>query len=118
MYSDLIALIEKETGLQVKLFYTKEIEPCIIYDVSPLSNNGILAQDNLMVRIVHNTARECLEVEQIINNIILTCGDRVVPNYSSARLNGGGFMPQDETNTVHKYNFYLIKRKAGQSWQE
>lgn len=116
MWIDLIKQIEQETGLQVKLFYTKEIEPCIIYEVSPLSNNGILAQDSLQLRIVHNTAKDCLEVEKILNKIVLTKGDRVIPNYSSARLYGGGFMPQDETNTVHKYNFYLIKRKAEIQW--
>ena len=112
MYNKLIELIEEATGLQVKLFYTKEIEPCIVYDVSPISNNGITAQDNLQIRIIHNSARECIEAEEKINKILLTCGDRIGGDFTSARVNGGGFMPQDETNTVHKYTFYLIKRKA------
>lgn len=112
MYNKLIELIEKATGLQVKLFNTKEIEPCIVYDVSPISNNGITAQDNLQIRIIHNSARECIEAEEKINKILLTCGDRIGGDFTSARVNGGGFMPQDETNTVHKYTFYLIKRKA------
>lgn len=112
MYNKLINLIEKETGLQVKLFYTKEIEPCIVYDISPISNNGIVAQDNLQIRIIHNSARECIEAEEKINKLLLTCGDRIGDDFTSARINGGGFMPQDETNTVHKYTFYLVKRKA------
>ena len=112
MYNKLIELIEKATGLQVKLFNTKEIEPCIVYDVSTISNNGITAQDNLQIRIIHNSARECIEAEEKINKILLTCGDRIGGDFTSARVNGGGFMPQDETNTVHKYTFYLIKRKA------
>lgn len=112
MYNKLIELIEKATGLQVKLFNTKEIEPCIVYDVSPISNNGITAQDNLQIRIIHNSARECIEAEEKINKLLLTCGDRIGGDFTSARVNGGGFMPQDETNTVHKYTFYLIKRKA------
>ena len=112
MYNKLINLIEKETGLQVKLFYTKEVEPCIVYDISPISNNGIVAQDNLQIRIIHNSARECIEAEEKINKLLLSCGDRIGDDFTSARINGGGFMPQDETNTVHKYTFYLIKRKA------
>lgn len=112
MYNKLLDLIEEATGLQVKLFNTKEIEPCIVYDVSPISNNGITAQDNLQIRIIHNSARECIEAEEKINKLLLTCGDRIGGDFTSARVNGGGFMPQDETNTVHKYTFYLIKRKA------
>lgn len=112
MYNKLINLIEKETGLQVKLFYTKEVEPCIVYDISPISNNGVVAQDNLQIRIIHNSARECIEAEEKINKLLLSCGDRIGEDFTSARINGGGFMPQDETNTVHKYTFYLIKRKA------
>lgn len=112
MYNKLINLIEKETGLQVKLFYTKEVEPCIVYDISPISNNGIVAQDNLQIRIIHNSARECILAEEKINKLLLSCGDRIGEDFTSARVNGGGFMPQDETNTVHKYTFYLIKRKA------
>ena len=54
----------------------------------------------------------CIEAEEKINKILLTCGDRIGGDFTSARVNGGGFMPQDETNTVHKYTFYLIKRKA------
>lgn len=112
MYNKLIALIEEATGLQVKLFYTKEIEPCIVYDISPVSNNGVSALDNLQIRIIHNSARECIEAEEKINRLLLTCGDSIGKEYTSARVNGGGFMPQDETNTVHKYTFYLIKRKV------
>lgn len=112
MYNNIINLIENATGLRVKLFHTKEIEPCIVYDVSPVSNNGISAIDNLQIRIIHNSARECVEAEEKINKILLTCGDRIGGEFTSARVNGGGFMPQDETNTVHKYTFYLIKRKA------
>lgn len=112
MYNDLLDLIEKETGLQVKLFNTKEVEPCIVYDVSPVTNNGITIQDNLQIRIIHNSAGECLRVESIINKILLTCGDKVGDNISSIKVNGGGFLPQDETNTIHKYTFYLVKRKA------
>lgn len=112
MYNNLLNLIEEATGLQVKLFHTKEIEPCIVYDISPVSNNGITAQDNLQIRIIHNSARECVEVENEINKILLSCGDKIGSEFSSVRINGGGFMPQDETNTVHKYTFYLVKRKA------
>ena len=113
MYNDLLTQIEEATGLKVKLFYTKEIEPCIVYDVSPISNNGVVAQDNLQLRIIHNSARECIEAEEKINALLLSKGDRLKEDFASIRINGGGFMPQDETNTVHKYNFYIVKRKAG-----
>ena len=41
MYNKLADLREEATGLQVKLFNTKEIEHYIVYEIIPISNNVI-----------------------------------------------------------------------------
>ena len=97
MYVDLFDEIEDKTGLPLKLFNTKEIEPCIVYEVSPVKDDGVVAVDSMNFRIIHFTARECNDVGSDIKKVAVS---------------GGGFMPQDETNTVHKITLYTITRKS------
>ena len=112
MYVDLFDEIEDKTGLPLKLFNTKEIEPCIVYEVSPVKDDGVVAVDSMNFRIIHFTARECNDVDKILKKVMLSVGDIVGSDIKKVAVSGGGFMPQDETNTVHKLTFYTITRKS------
>ena len=112
MYNKLLKKKKKATGLQVKLFYTKEIEPCIVYEVSPVKDDGVVAVDSMNFRIIHFTARECNVVDKILKKVMLSVGDIVGSDIKKVAVSGGGFMPQDETNTVHKITLYTITRKS------
>ena len=112
MYGSIFDEIEKVTGLPLKLFYTKEIEPCIIYELTPVRDDGVTATDRLDFRIIHLSARDCNRVETQLRKILLSVGDRPSGDIKNVVISGGGFFPQDETNTVHKLTFYTITRKS------
>lgn len=111
MYRDILDLIEEVTGLPVRFSRTTIIEPCIVYTVNPVSDNGIKAVDMLSIRIIHNSVGECYKADTKIRKALLDMSyDN--KNYTKIRLNGGGYTSHEETRTTHKMAFYYITRKS------
>lgn len=111
MYKDLLDLIEEVTGLKVVFGFTTKPEPCIVYTVNPVSDNGIKSVDMLSLRIIHNSVGECYKADKEIRKALMDMDfDKTV--YTKIRLNGGGYTTHEDTNTIHKMAFYYITKKS------
>lgn len=111
MYVDLLNLIEEVTGLPVYFSHTKTVHPCIVYTVNPVSDNGVKAVEQLSLRIIHNSVKECYTADLKLRESLLGW-DVTKGEYTKIRLNGGGYTTHEETKTVHKLSFYYITKKS------
>lgn len=109
---DIIKAIETATQIPVKPFGTETIEKCICYTIYPISDDGVVAQDRLELRLITNTLSEADELKKAILKILLTIGDTEKYNYKSCIVNGGGQLKDFNTNTIHTILYFVITRKS------
>lgn len=108
-YIKLLDLIEEATG-QDLVFMERDITEGIVYNIIPITNNGVKRQDKLEIRIISKNISTINELHDKINSVLLTVGDSVDPTIRKITLNGGGLLKQPESELLHHLSYYYINK--------
>lgn len=111
--SKILRVLESATNLPIKPFETDVVEDCIVYKYSSISDNGIVAQQKLELRIIGKTYADVVSIETKVKSALITIGDeQKVQGLNSVELNGGGTLKDYSTNTIHSLLYFIIKIKS------
>ena len=115
-FNNVLKLLKGATNLPIRLISNDNVEKCIIYKITPISDDGIKRQDRLEVQIVGFDIAEIESEDAKIRKALLSFGDRT-DDFLSIELNGGGMMGgslEKDTNieSLRKFSFYVITTKS------
>ena len=114
--NDILKLLKSATDLPIRFINNNKVEKCIIYNITPINDDGIKRQDRLEVQIVGFDIVEIEQEDLKIRKSLLSFGDRN-DDILSIELNGGGMMGgslEKDTNieSLRKISFYVITTKS------
>lgn len=104
--------IEDKTGIKPYTFNSnvKNSIPAINYTFYRLSDDGVVAQWRLQLRIVAETFDKVLEIDNDLRHLLVTLGDETKFN-CVININGGGTLEDDLTGYPVQIAYYdLITR--------
>lgn len=109
----LLKAIENATGIKPIPLGTEKIEKCIVYNLAPVSDDGLVRQDRLQLRIITNSFEEAMEIGAKISKAVINFGDEAkLHGITNIVQNGGGSMKDYNTDTVHYWIFLQITKKS------
>lgn len=110
---DILKLLREETGLFTYPFSAPAVEECLVYDLVPISDNGVRKESRLEIRIIAFSLKKAEQIDEQIRKLLLDIGDNnKIDGLSSIKITGGGTMQDLGTNTVHRFLFFnLIYRR-------
>lgn len=108
-YIKLLDAIEEATGVDL-VFMERDLSKGIVYNLLPITNDGIKRVDKLEIRIIDNKISDINNLHDEINSVLLARGDRVDPTISKITLNGGGLLKQPESELYHHLAYYYITK--------
>ncbi|UVX70645.1 MAG: hypothetical protein [Bacteriophage sp.] len=116
IFNDVLKLLKGATNLPIRFINNDKVERCIIYKITPISDDGIKRQDRLEIQIVGFDIAEVELEDAKIRKSLLSFGDRI-DSFLSIELNGGGMMGgsfEKDTNieSLRKFSFYVITTKS------
>lgn len=116
IFNEIVDLLAKATNLPLRLFHNDKLEECVIYNITPVNDNGIKRQDRLEIKVVGFDLEQVELQDSKIRKALLTFGDRN-DYFTSIELNGGGMtgggLDKDQyTDTLTKYSFYILTSKS------
>lgn len=112
MLTKILTLLKSNTELPVRFIKNDKVEKCIIYNFTPISDDGVIRQDKLQIQIVGFDIKEIEEEDLKIRKNLLSFGDRI-DDILKIELNGGGVIDyDDETSSLSKFSFYIITNRS------
>lgn len=113
--ADLISLlgITPEDSRIYPLF-TTDFGPCLVYNDSPINDDGRIKINRLEMRIIDTDYDHMLEIEKVLNAVMIIPEDE--PGYifnginiMSCSQNGGGTLEHDGADVFERIIYYEIK---------
>lgn len=102
----------KPLGYPLRPFGTETIENCIVYNLVPLTGDGVKEQSRLEITVISRGMQEGLAILEQIKSVLLTLGDEpLTSGILSVALNGGGSLENWETGTYHCKAFFIVVSK-------
>lgn len=111
LIKDILNLIKSATSLPIKFINSDKVEKCIIYNLTPINDDGIKRQDRLEIQIVGFDILDIETIDLQIRKALLSFGDRT-DCILSIELNGGGVLRDNNIKSLSKYSFYVITTKS------
>lgn len=94
----LIAIIRGNINIPLYPGSSDNIEECIIYNFTPLTNNKIMRQDSFKLRVKAFSYFKALETSEQLKKLLITRSDnKLTDDILTVRQNGGGEMFNEET---------------------
>lgn len=93
----------------VNLIEGDDVRKQIIFNVIPISSDGIKNLDRLEITIIAFKMDDIELITKRLNNILLTIGDEPKEKIKECALNGGGLLRNHATNTFHKKLYYNMR---------
>lgn len=92
---------------------TKRIDNVIMYEVTPISNDGIKQQRRVQLTTVCDTEEQWDVVYDRICELLVTKDDRpLTDKILSVAVNGGGSLYDTDRNKYHKTIFLIITTRS------
>lgn len=111
MFNKVINKLKGSTDLPIRLISNNEVEECLIYNITPLNDNGVKRQDRLEVKLI-GFDLEKIEIEdKKIRRSLLSIGDRN-DEFNKIELNGGGLFNDPDIGALTKSSFYILTSKS------
>lgn len=85
---------------------------CIVYIVSPVSDEDAVRVDKLEIRIISNDLEKATAIDSRVRTLLKTIGDTPNRNFLKVVLNGGGALEDLETETYQIFNYYYITQRS------
>lgn len=85
---------------------------CIVYIVSPVSDEDAVRIDKLEIRIISDDLIKAHAIDSRVRTLLKTIGDTRNNNFLKIVLNGGGSLEDLATNTYHLIDYYYITQRS------
>ncbi len=106
--------IESIIDIPLKAFFTDVVEECLIYKYSAATNNGVVEQNKLEIRIITRTISKAEATQKALNRALINIDDEsIIEDVQDIKLNGGGVLYDAGTQMYHYINNYIVIKKAG-----
>jgi hypothetical protein len=101
MIKEIVSALESATKLKVYPFWTDELKECIVYEWTPLSDDGSKQTARLMVRIKTKLMADAEEYAIEVKNALIAIGDgSQVEGLTACEHNGGGMLKNEDTGFI------------------
>ena len=101
MITDIVSALESATKLKVYPFWTDELKECIVYEWTPLSDDGSKQTAQLMVRVKTKTMAKAETMATAVKNALIEIGDGGrVDGLTACEQNGGGTLKNEATGFI------------------
>lgn len=101
MITQIVSALESATKLKVYPFWTDELKECIVYEWTPLSDNGSKQTAQLMVRVKTKLMADAEEYAVAVKNALISIGDgSAVDGLTACEQNGGGMLKNEATGFI------------------
>jgi len=101
MITDIVTALKSATSLKVYPFWTDELKECIVYEWTPLSDNGSKQTAQLMVRIKVKNMTDAETYAVAVKNALVSIGDgSAVDGLTACEQNGGGTLKNEATGFI------------------
>lgn len=101
MIKEIVSALESATKLKVYPFWTDELKECIVYEWTPLSDNGSTQTAQLMVRIKTKDMATAESMAVKVKQALVQIGDGgAVSGLTACEQNGGGTLKNDATGFI------------------
>lgn len=101
MIKDIVTALKSATSLMVYPFMTDELKECIVYEWTPLSDDGSKQTAQLMVRIKTKTMADAYDYAIAVKQALISIGDGAeVEGLTSCEQNGGGTLKNYDTGFI------------------
>lgn len=111
MFNKVINKLKDSTNLPIRLISNNKVEECLIYNITPLNDNGIKRQDRLEIKIIGFDLEKIELEDNKIRKSLLSIGDRD-DEFNKIELNGGGLFNDPDIGALTKSSFYIITTKS------
>lgn len=99
MITDIVTALKSATSLSVYPFYVDGLKECIVYEWTPLSDDGSKEVAQLMIRIKTKTMANAETYAGQVKNCLISIGD-VTKNKAYCKQNGGGTLKDADTGYI------------------
>ncbi len=104
MILELVKTIKDATKLNVYAFAAPRVEQCVVYNYTPLSDNGAKATARVEVRVIAFTLAEALEIKSKVLNALMAAGDgSKLKQVTKLEVSGGGSLEELTSKTTHLF---------------
>lgn len=101
--------LKKLIGANIYANRTEYLGDCIIYNYHTLLYDKIAKHIRFQITIVAESMEKTLQIEDVVDNLILTLGDEQLTNeILQVRHNGGGSLDDIERKKHHRILYYDI----------
>lgn len=101
---EILNVIEQASGLPVRALSSDKKEEQIIYNLVPVSDDGILKLDRLELNIICSTLEKAEAADDSIRIALLSAGDLKKNGVQDIAVNGGGTLTSEIG--VHRFVNY------------
>lgn len=101
MIKEIVSALESATKLKVYPFWTDELKECIVYEWTPLSDDGSKQTAQLMIRVKTKTMARAETIANAVKNALIEIGDGGrVDGLRACEQNGGGTLKNEATGFI------------------
>ena len=101
MITDIVTALKSATSLDVHPFWTDELKECIVYEWTPLSDDGSKQAAQLMVRIKTKSMADAEDYAVAVKQAMVSIGDgSAVDGLTACEQNGGGTLKNEATGFI------------------
>ena len=113
MITDIVTALKSATSLKVFPFWTDELKECIVYEWTPLSDDGSRQTAQLMVRIKTKSMADAADYAVDVKNALVAIGDgSPVDGLISCEQNGGGTLKNEDTGFIDYIMYFDLILKS------
>ena len=113
MIKDIVSALKSATSLKVYPFWTDELKECIVYEWTPLSDNGSMQTAQLMVRIKTKDMATAETKATAIKKALVNIGDGgAVTGLTACEQNGGGTLKNEATGFIDYIMYFDLAYKS------
>ena len=114
MITDIVSALESATeSLKVYPFWTDELKECIVYEWTPLSDDGSRQVAQLMVRVKAKDMATAEAAAVAVKQALLAIGDgSPVDGLTACEQNGGGTLKNADTGFIDYIMYFDLIFKS------
>jgi len=113
MITDIVSALESATSLKVYPFWTDELKECIVYEWTPLSDDGSKQAAQLMVRVKTKSFANAETYAVKVKNALIDIGDGGrVDGLVACEQNGGGTLKNADTDYIDYIMYFDLIFKS------
>lgn len=113
MIKEIVTALKSATSLEVHPFWTDELKECIVYEWTPLSDNGSTQTAQLMVRVKTRDMATAEAKADLVKGALLRKGDGGnVEGLTACEQNGGGTLKNENTGFIDYIMYFDLVFKS------